>query len=318
MIKTKHIKTLIIACCLSVTLCTGCSKQQTEKPDIKTVYAQILNQSGGRETIDIIKIPDMAVTELFESESCIINTSHKNNGYVIFTYTGDAEKIILQITQPDNNRYTYPINNHESQVIALVSGDGSYKIDILENTGNNTYVTAESETIGVQMINEFEPFLYPNQYVYYTQNSNCVVLANELSEHANDDLSYVKNVYDYVVADITYDTKLAENVGTNYIPNPDTTLISKKGICFDYASLMTAMLRSQNIPTKLEVGYAGIAYHAWISVYLEETGWIDNIIQFDGKNWSFMDPTVAANQTADAATKKLIGDGTTYTVQYHY
>lgn len=318
MIKTNYMKTIAIACCLSVTLCTGCSKPQTEKPDIKTVYAQILNQSGGRETTDVIKIPDMTATELFESKSCIINISHKNNGYIIFTYTGDAEKIILQITQPDNNRYTYPIGNHEPQVISLVSGNGSYKLDVLENTGNNTYVTTESETIGVQMINEFEPFLYPNQYVNYTQESDCVILANELSNHAKDDLSYVKNVYDYVVADITYDTKLAENVGTNYIPDPDATLLSKTGICFDYASLMTAMLRSQNIPTKLEVGYAGIAYHAWISVYLEETGWIDNIIQFDGKNWSFMDPTVAANQTADDATKKLIGDGTTYTVQYHY
>lgn len=318
MTKAKYFPKIAIVYILSVALCTGCSKPLTKKPDIDTVYAQILNQNGGRETIDAIQMPNMTGTELFESEHSIINTSNKDHGYLIFTYTGDAEKIILQIVQPDNNRYTYPINNHEPQVISLVSGNGSYKIDVLENTGNNTYVTADSKTIEVQLVNEFEPFLYPNQYVKYTPDSNCTTLAKTLSEHANTDLTYVKHVYDYVVTDITYDTELAKNIGTNYIPNPDNTLLSKKGICFDYASLMTAMLRSQSIPTKLEVGYAGTAYHAWISVYLDEIGWINNIIQFDGKNWSFMDPTLAANQNASHDAKKLIGDGTTYTVQYHY
>ena len=64
-----------------------------------------------------------------------------------------------------------------------------------------------------------------------------------------------------------------------------------KGICFDYASLMAALLRSQGIPTKLVVGYSGDAYHAWISVYLDEIGWVDKIIEFDGKSWSLIDPT---------------------------
>ena len=49
----------------------------------------------------------------------------------------------------------------------------------------------------------------------------------------------------------------------------------EKGICFDYAALMTAMLRSQGIPTKLEIGYSGEVYHAWISTYIDEIGWVD-------------------------------------------
>jgi len=44
---------------------------------------------------------------------------------------------------------------------------------------------------------------------------------------------------------------------------------------------MSAMLRSQGIPTKLEVGYSGEAYHAWISTYIKESGWVDNIIKFE-------------------------------------
>ena len=94
-------------------------------------------------------------------------------------------------------------------------------------------------------------------------------------------------------------------------------MASKKGICFDYASLMAAMLRSQGIPTKLEVGYSGQAYHAWISVYLQETGWVDGIISFDGKDWTLMDPTLAAGNDR-ASVKKYIGDGSHYTVKYTY
>ena len=120
-----------------------------------------------------------------------------------------------------------------------------------------------------------------------------------------------------MITNITYDEELAANVKTNYLPNIDNTLKTKKGICFDYASLMAAMLRSQGVPTKLVVGYSGEAYHAWISVYLKEIGWVDDIIEFDGKSWSLMDPTLAANNSSSSVAK-YVGDGSNYTVKYSY
>ena len=80
---------------------------------------------------------------------------------------------------------------------------------------------------------------------------------------------------------------------------------------------MTSMLRSQRIPTRLEVGYAQDAYHAWISVYTEETGWLNGIIEFDGNVWTLVDPTFGAN-TSDKALKKFIGDGSNYVLQKMY
>ena len=80
---------------------------------------------------------------------------------------------------------------------------------------------------------------------------------------------------------------------------------------------MTALLRTQKIPTKLVVGYSGTAYHAWISVHLEETGWVDNIIQFDGEHWSLMDPTLAASNDS-SSVEKYIGDGSNYLAKYYY
>ncbi|MDE6894628.1 MAG: hypothetical protein K2P43_00370, partial [Lachnospiraceae bacterium] len=62
----------------------------------------------------------------------------------------------------------------------------------------------------------------------------------------------------------------------------------------------------------------GEAYHAWISVYLEETGWVDNIIEFHGSSWSLMDPTFAAGTGNSSSLKQFIGDGTNYVVKYYY
>ena len=113
------------------------------------------------------------------------------------------------------------------------------------------------------------------------------------TEHTRQLISIADN--DDTIQNISYDEEKAQNVSYGYLPNVDDTLASGTGICFDYAALMTAMLRSQNIPTKLEVGYSGDTYHAWISTYVDDKGWVDNIIEFDGDSWQIMDPTLGAN-----------------------
>ena len=80
---------------------------------------------------------------------------------------------------------------------------------------------------------------------------------------------------------------------------------------------MATMLRSQGIPTRLEVGYVGDAYHAWISVYITDIGWINGIIEFDGKDWTIMDPTFAAS-SSEQEVKDFIGDGHNYMTKYVY
>ena len=81
---------------------------------------------------------------------------------------------------------------------------------------------------------------------------------------------------------------------------------------------MSAMLRSQNIPTKLVVGYTGTAYHAWISTYTTKSGWVEGVIFFDGTTWKLMDPTFASSGKSSDAIMKYIGDGKNYTEKYLY
>ena len=186
---------------------------------------------------------------------------------------------------------------------------------MFENTQGDSYHELFSERFDGTLENEFLPFLYPNQYVNFTPSSAAVKQGEELAKDAADDLGLVETIYNYVVDNISYDYDKADNVAKGYLPVVDETLATKKGICFDYAALMTAMLRSQGVPTRLVIGYVGELYHAWISVYIEGQGWIDNIIYFDGTQWTRMDPTMAATSRQQ---EKYTGDGSEYHEMYVY
>ena len=128
----------------------------------------------------------------------------------------------------------------------------------------------------------------------------------------------MERVYQYVVNNVTYDKAKAKTVQSGYLPVVDETLLTKKGICFDYAALMSAMLRSQNVPVKLIVGHAGEVYHSWINVWSETEGWIEGKIYFDGKEWKLMDPTFASSGKQSDKIMEYIGDGSNYAAKYQY
>lgn len=123
-------------------------------------------------------------------------------------------------------------------------------------------------------------------------------------------------IYNYVVRNLTYDYDLADNVEAGYLPDVDATLKSKKGICFDYAALTTAMLRARDIPCKLQIGYAGTVKHAWITVYIRSKGWVDKGVEFSGDSWSRMDPTFDSNSQDEETIQQYIGEDDNYSVQF--
>ncbi len=69
------------------------------------------------------------------------------------------------------------------------------------------------------------------------------------------------------------DDKVALAKQQYLIPNLDEIINNKKGICFDYASMMTAMLRINHIPARLICGGTDKdEYHSWLEVYVKGQG----------------------------------------------
>ena len=262
-------------------------------------------------------IPTASGSAVEENGQAVVDFSNKQDGYIMAKYIEETDmKIKMLITVPNGVQYTYSLRpTGEFEVFPLSGNDGVYEIGIFKQVEGTRYSMVLSTTIDVTLVDEFAPFLRPNQYVDFNQNSVAVRKAAELTVGLSDFMDKVAAIYSFVITNITYDVELAANVQSDYLPDIDRILASGKGICFDYASLMAAMLRSQGIPTRLVIGYTGDVYHAWISVYCKEDGWLDDIIFFDGYTWSLVDPTFAANGSSRAVSQ-YIGDGSNYTEKF--
>jgi len=252
--------------------------------------------SGSRDNTPVVLTGSADGTVTYGNDSVTIDASHTENGYLMVSYSGSNPKVKLQITGSDEITYTY--NLHDGyETFPLTSGNGSYTVGVFENMEGTSYSTLFTQTLDVTIQDEFGPYLYANQYVNFTAQSKTVAKAVELSSSANDDLEVIENVYNYIITNFTYDYDKAASVQSGYLPDVDDVLAKQTGICFDYAAVMAAMLRCERIPTRLEVGYMGDVYHAWISTYIKDKGWVNGIIEFDGNDWKLMDPTFASTSS---------------------
>ena len=256
-------------------------------------------------------------SETAESGPLTLDFSNASSGYFIGTLSGPDVSVNLQVTGPDQVIYKYFLNVADTPtVFPFTAGDGAYLVLAFEEVGDDQYVPLLNHSLSVELENEFLPFLYPNQYVNFSEDSKAVQLAAELSADAKTDLDALSAIYQYVTEHIVYDDAKASSVQTGYLPDIDETLATGTGICFDYAALTSAMLRALSIPCQLNIGYSGEVRHAWIDVYIESIGWVKNAVAFKGKEWKLMDPTLASAVGSDQDISDYIGDGSSYTLQY--
>lgn len=263
-----------------------------------------------------VLVPEASGRDERGNNSVTIDVSNVEQGYITVKYTGSNPKVRMQITRLGGETYTYILaTDGRLAAFPLSDGDGEYTVNIFENVEGINYLQLYGTTVDVELENELSPFLYPNQYVDFTADSAAVSLGSELASGCADELGVVESVYNYIVSHISYDMEKAQSVSTGYLPDIDDVIATGRGICFDYASLTTAMLRSQGIPSKLVVGYADTAYHAWICVWTREFGWVNNVIEFNGTEWVRMDPTFAAGETI---LSRYVGEGIDYNDMYYY
>ncbi|MCR5791234.1 MAG: transglutaminase-like domain-containing protein [Lachnospiraceae bacterium] len=302
-----------------LTLC-GCGEAGANARALRegeTIITSTAEEGTVRDNTPVVLIPSYDGDNILGNEKAAINISNASEGYIVVSYNGEASLGKMQLTGNEEVTYTYDLLPGENEVIPLTAGSGTYTVTIYENIEANQFATVYATNFDVTIENTYGPFLYPNMYVNFNSDSEVVSLAATLAKGAASDLEVVSRVYQYVISNISYDHHKAETVQSGYIPDVDEILEIRTGICFDYAAMMAAMLRSQRIPARLEIGYAGDAYHAWISVFTPDTGWLEGMIVFDGTTWSLVDPTFAANTDASDLSS-FIGDGTNYFSKYVY
>lgn len=232
--------------------------------------------------------------------SCGIDTSNSGMGYIGIRATSKGS-LKAQVSA-NGMSYNYVLPNNNTPIYVPVNmGSGAYNIRVMVNTSGNKYAQVFSHDANLST-NGIQPYLVPNQFVWYGAYSACVSKARELASGAQNQGDIVRNIYTWMSQNIRYDQGKAANAAsmTDYIPNPDATLSSRTGICFDYASLAAAMFRSLGIPCKVMTGNVSPnnVYHAWNMIYINGS-WQGVGIYVSPNNWSRMDITFAAGGATD-------------------
>ena len=292
---------LLLALCLAL-LCCGAAPAPRESEQTR------------------MEVPPMATSafhpELAENSGKVsVDLSAVSEGYVALCAYSNS-RLKAQVLK-DDMTYTYDLSSEGvPSILPLQCGSGRYTIRVLENVGSTKYAVIYITERDVKLLDEFQPFLRPNDYARYDASSLCVQSASHIAAHSRDALEFIGGVYELICGSIAYDAVKASSTTTMYLPDVDATLISGKGICFDYASLAAAMLRSQGVPTKIIFGYVAPndLYHAWNMFYTKEKGWITVSFEVGDDTWNRIDLTFSAGGAPD----EFIGDGSHYTAVYYF
>jgi len=210
-------------------------------------------------------------TVLFADSTVEFDKSNLSKGIVSIKYFSTENiKTKVQI-QYNDFKYTYNIKSSSSFVnFPLQLGNGTYKIGVYEQVEGTKYTPLVVETIDLKLDDSSKVFLTSIQLINWSEKMNTVNVAKELTKNKTTELEKIEVCYQYMVKQFKYDYAKLKNLEYDYIPVIDDVVKKKLGICYDYAAVLSSMLRSLDIKSKLIMGYSTNVkeYHAWNEIFI--------------------------------------------------
>ena len=233
------------------------------------------------------KAPDAIRTAPYTAPSkggLFIDVLTANQGYVTVGYVGEKcsyDRLKFQVRKGDET-YNYDFLPLEKPMRVPVNmGHGHYLFRVMERVEGSQYAQVMAFERNVKLISRFVPYTIPTVFCDYDVQGPCVRMARYVTAGCTTELDALSAVTNWTAGHVSYDYEKASSLfgKSGYVPKQDQTLKERKGICFDYASMEAAMLRSLDIPCKVVTGYVNEkTYHSWVVAYA------------DGK-WRRRDPT---------------------------
>ena len=243
-----------------------------------TVLALCVSVSAGADSSAAIWPVQTGVSN--SSGKLLVDANGASNGYFFAAVSSSTNHRLKLRVLKDGTTLTYDLNTDAAfELFPLQLGDGYYEVVLYENVSGKKYSQEGSVGLYVTLSRSDAAFLVPNQYVNYTQSSECVAMANSLCAGKSDKEAF-DAVCKFMKTSFVYDFIKAINIKPGMLPDIDGSYSKKMGVCQDLSAIMVAMLRTQGIPSRLIIGYADSQYHAWTMTMIngEET---------------FFDPTAA-------------------------
>jgi hypothetical protein len=220
-----------------------------------------------------------------------VDCSHMDEGYVMVKGKKTNKRLKLRVKTVDST-LNYDLNiDGEYEVFPLQFGSGKYQISLYRNASGKKYSEEGKVGLNVKMGDPLSCFLYPNQYVNYNEETECVIKATELCAGMTDQAEIYKTICDFMKSGyFVYDFVKSVSVKAGVLPDIDGCWSKHMGICQDLSAVTIAMLRSQGVPARLMIGTLGSStYHAWVTA----------VVNGEEK---FFDPTAELNASSKTDT----------------
>lgn len=294
-------------------------------------YASYQDMVPTEEQIKMSKVS----SGVYANKYVKINTNTANKGYVEVEYL-DTKGYDIKVTIRANKKNQYGISaswQHQTSKrgnckikAALTYGNAEYTINVLstmknDSTGVERVSKKATLTINLTNVSTTGAFLLNEGEVEFNSNMAFIKKANEIAATCSNDFEKVSKIYDWLTDYIKYRIVEETEYG-RYKCDIEKIYNRKTGVCYDYAVVLAAMLRSQGIPCKVVFGkYANDTTdigHAWNEIYISSSGSIDTSkISIVGNKWCRLDPTLSSGSKGDAPIDYMNNDNN-YTWRYYY
>ncbi len=241
-----------------------------ETPAVSSAFTP--NISAAQTTSEVVPTTTaVPIPEVPESNSDDpqIKTKMNMNGYIYISYKS-SKKVKVMMDCNDSQEVYDLVSDGKFHRFTLHLGDGEYKIRLVENTSGNSYRVIKTDEFDCTLISGDFPYLVPNSFVDYDNSLEVIQFGLTLTQDAYTQEEKAYAIYDWIVRNISYDFSVVGKLESGYVPNPQETYETRKGICSDFAALFASLCRSQGIPCKVALGYyiKSEYYHAWNEVKL--------------------------------------------------
>ena len=239
-----------------------------------------------------VLMPEATGEKVQKDGKLIVDSSNSAEGYIMAKVTEkDKKRMKLRVTM-GGSALNYDLNSDGTfEVFPLQFGKVNYTVTLYRNVEGKKYKEVGQVTVSPKgMEDDLRCFLYPNQYVNYTTQTECVKVACDLCKDMTSQAEIYKTVCKYVLSNFGYDFIKSVTVKPGMLPDINECWEKKMGICQDLSALTCAMLRSQGVPARLVIGTLSSGTpHAWVLAVV------------DGED-KFFDPTAELGASAKTDT----------------
>lgn len=198
-----------------------------------------------------------------------VDWSNAAQGYITFTPTKDYE---FYLDGPNRTCGIFYVSKDETVKIGLTDGTGKYEYGIgtiVETaTGSGMKVLYKNSFEVKAIDSDLAPYLVSTPFGDFENAPKTQAKADELWSDQKSQLVNVKDFSSWIDKNIRYDKKFKTGPNDLYV-NPDTVLANGAGVCNEFSKLLTAMLRSQDIPAYYQSGTLTGYSHAWTVAWVE-------------------------------------------------